>query len=149
MIDTIICVVIFSGILGLVGIILFAIGISTLIIRNKKKRNCTLKIYGKILNIIRKEYHDVRHHKTTYSWHPVFEYTIGELKFTKVSTYGNLLPTYEKIGQNVELYCNPENFNEYYVEELHPKTLGRTFAISGIIIITIAVFSAIIITIIN
>lgn len=138
--DTVIGTVIFSGVLGLVGFIFSIIGIIVIINRKRKKLKCTSKVYGKVINIIRKQYYSIRTRDYFYSWHPVFEYNIGELKFTKVYTYGNSIPTYE-VGQNVELYFNPKNLNEYYVQgEISQEIFGKTFVISGIVLITIAVF---------
>lgn len=115
--DTVIGVVIFSGVLGLIGIIFCIIGIEILINRKSKKMNCTSKVYGKVIKIIRKQHYSIRTRTYIDNWYPVFEYSIGELKFIQTSTYGTLLPSYEKIGQEVELYFNPQNFNEYYVKE--------------------------------
>ena len=81
--------------------------------------------------------------KNSYSWRPVFEYNIGELKFIKESSYGSSQSKYA-IGQNVEIYYNPEDYNEYYVVgDTLPKTLGTIFTIVGIIAIIISIVSTI------
>lgn len=143
--NAVIYTAIFSVVLGLIGSTLFIIGIVVLINKKIKKIKCTLKVYGKVTNIVRKKNYDIHFHTCIYRWYPVFEYNIGELKFTRTSLYGSSLPRYEKIGQNVELYFNPRNFNEYYVkEETQIEISGKTFVISGVVLITVAVFSAIV-----
>lgn len=136
--------IMFAGVLGLIGIIFFIIGIIMVINRKKKEKECTSKTYGKVK--------DVARHQTynsdggySYTWHPVFEYNIGELKFIKESIYGSSEAKYA-IGQDVEIYYNPEDYNEYYVVgDAQSKNLGVIFTIVGIVVIIIACFSAILI----
>lgn len=137
-------VIIFSGIWGLLGIIFLIIGIAMLNNRKKKEIKCTSKTYGKVTDIVKhEEYNSDRGYST--SWHPVFEYNIGDLKFIKESLYGSYEAKYA-IGQDVEIYYNPEDYNEYYVlGEKLPKTIAKIFTAVGIGSITIAVVSAIII----
>lgn len=137
-------VIMFSGICALIGVIFLVIGIVMINNRKKKERNCTSKTYGKVTNIVtHKNYNENSGYST--SWHPVIEYNVGELKFIKESQCGSSQPKYA-IGQDVEVYYNPENYNEYYVAgDTLPKTLATIFTIVGICTITIAIFSAILI----
>lgn len=140
--NTLMFVIIFSGTWALVGIIFFIIGILILNNRKKKEINCTSKTYGKVTDIVRHQSYD-RNGGYSSSWHPVFEYNIGELKFIKESTYGSSQSKYA-IGQNVEIYYNPEDYNEYYiVGDSLPKTLVTIFTSVGIGAIMIAIVSAI------
>ena len=140
--DTLMFVIIFSGIWGLIGIIFSIIGIVMLKNRKSKEINCTSKVYGKVKDIVRHQSYD-SHGGYSYSWRPVFEYNIGELKFIKESSYGSSQSKYA-IGQNVEIYYNPEDYNEYYVVgDTLPKTLGTIFTIVGIIAIIISIVSTI------
>lgn len=138
-------IIIICGVSTLFGIVFSILGIVMLKNKKKREKNCTAKTYGKVTDIIKHENYD---HHSGYSsclWHPVFEYNIGELKFVKESFYGSSQPKYA-IGQNVEVYYNPENYNEYYIKgETLPKTLGTIFTIAGIVAIIIAAFSAILI----
>ncbi len=48
------------------------------------------------------------------------------------------------IGQEVEVYYNPEDYNEYYIAgDTLPKTLAIIFTIVGIVAIMIAIVFAI------
>ena len=140
--NTLMFVIIFSGIWGLIGIIFSIIGIVMLKNRKNKEIKCTSKVYGKVKDIVRHQSYD-SDGGYSYSWHPVFEYNIGELKFIKESSYGSSQSKYA-IGQNVEIFYNPEDYNEYYVAgDTLPKTLGTIFTVVGIIAIIISIFSAI------
>ncbi len=142
--DSLMFVIMFSGIWTLVGIIFFIIGIVMLNNRKKKEINCISKTYGKVTDIVRHQSYD-RDGGYRSSWHPVFEYNIGELKFVKESVYGSSQSKYA-IGQDVEIYYNPEDYNEYYIAgDSIPKTLATIFTIVGIGAIMIAIVSAILI----
>lgn len=139
--NTLMFVITFSGIWALVGAVFFIIGIVMLNKSNKKKINCTSSIYGKVTDIVRNQSYD----EYSSSWHPVFEYNIGELKFIKKYPYGSSKSKYE-IGQEVEIHYNPEDYNEYYINgDTLPKTIATIFTIVGIGAISIAVISAILI----
>lgn len=136
----------FSGISGLIGIIFFIIGIVILKKRKTKEKNCTSKTYGKVVDILKHKNVDLNGGHT-YSWHPVFEYTIENLKYIKESLYGSSSSKFA-IGQNVEIHFNPQNYNEFYIaEETLPRTLGTIFTIVGIVLIVIAIFIPIILLI--
>lgn len=142
--DTLMFVIIFSGVWSLVGVIFFIIGIVMLNNRKKKEINCTSKTYGKVTDIVRHQSYD-RDGGYSSSWHPIFEYNVGELKFIKESLYGSSQSKYA-IGQDVEVYYNPEDYNEYYiVGDTLPKTIATIFTIVGICAIIIALVSAILI----
>lgn len=128
----------FSGISGLIGIIFFIIGIVILKKQKTREKNCTSKTHGKVVDILKHENRGLDN-TYTYSWHPVFEYTIENLKYVKESLYGFSESKFA-IGQDVEIYFNPENYNEYYVaKETLPKTFGTVFTIVGIVLILIAI----------
>ena len=112
--------------------------------RKNKEKNCTSKTYGKVIDIVKVRYNAVGK-GYSYMWHPVYEYNIGNQKFIKQSAYGRTECKYA-VGQNVEIYFNPENYNEYYVAgENVPKTLGIIFTCVGIVLIIIAIFLALLI----
>lgn len=142
--DTIMFAIMFSGIWGLIGFIFLIIVIAILNNKKKKEVNCTSTTFGKVKDIVRHQSYDSDGGYSS-SWHPVFEYNIGELQFIKESIYGSSQSKYA-IGQDVEICYNPDNYNEYYVVgETLPKTLGIIFTIVGIVGIIIAIFSAILI----
>ena len=106
--------------------------------RRKKETNCTSSTYGKVTDIVRHQSYDSDGGYSSI-WHPVFEYNVGELKFIKESPYGSSQSKYA-IGQDVEVYYNPEDYNEYYLAgDTIPKTLATIFILVGIVAIFIAI----------
>lgn len=137
-------VIAFSGVFILVGAIFLIIGIAMFNNRKKKERNCTLMTHGKVTDMVRRKSYN-RDGEYTLSWYPVVEYNVGELKFTKESPYGSYQPKYT-IGQDIEVYYNPEDYDEYYIAgDTLPKTLATIFTVVGIVAISIAIISAILI----
>lgn len=135
-------VVIFSGIWGLIGVIFSIIGIAMLNHRKKKEERCTSKVWGKVKDIVRQKSHD-SDGGYSYSWHPVFEYTIGGLTYIKESMSGSTQTKFA-IGQDIEIYYNPEDPHDYYVpEDKIPKVLGKVFTAVGMIAIVIAIIVAV------
>lgn len=142
--DKLMFVLIFSSVWLFIGIIFFIIGIAMLKNRKRKEINCTSKTYGKVKDIVRRTSRDGDGSSSS-SWHPVFEYEIGELKFIKESSFGSSQSKYA-IGQTVEIYFNPEDYHEFYVaEEKIQKILGKVFTIVGSVLIIIAILSAILV----
>jgi len=140
--DTLMFVIIFSGMWGLIGIVFLIIGVFMLNNRKRKEEECTAITNGVVKDISKcTNYDNDSGYRTTL--HPVFEYKVGELIYIKESPYGRSHSKYA-IGQNVEIYYNPENHHEYYVGgETLPKTLGMIFSVSGGGAIIIAVISAV------
>lgn len=134
--------IVFPAIFVLVGSIFFIIGIVMFKKIKKKEKNCTSKTYGKVKDIVRHQSYDIDGGHSS-SLYPVFEYNIGELKFIKESEHGSSKSKYE-IGQNVEVYYNPEDYNEYYIAgDTAPKTAATIFTIMGVGAIIIAISSTI------
>lgn len=140
--DTLMFVITFSGFCGLIGIIFALIGIVMLKNEKKLKRDCTSTTFGKVVDLAR---HVTSNSDGFYSsvWHPVFEYSVGELKYVKESMHGSSKSKYA-IGQEVEVYYNPEKPDEYYIEG-EQGVFSTVFTIVGIGVMIIAVFSAVII----
>ena len=144
MADSIMFVIKFSGIWAIVGFVFLTLGLLMLKNRKKKEINCTSMTFGKVTDIVRHQDYDSDGGYSS-SWHPVFEYNVGELKFIKESPYGTSQSKYA-IGQDVEVYYNPEDYNEYYIAgDATPKILATIFTLVGIGAILIAIISAIIV----
>lgn len=141
--DTLMFVIMFSGTFILVGIVFFIIGIVKLNNIKKKEINCTSTTYGKVIDIVRSQSYDGDSGSSCL--HPVFEYKIGELKFIKQSVYGSYRSKYT-IGEDVKIYYNPENYDEYYIAgDSLPKIWATITTIMGIGAIMIAIVFAILI----
>lgn len=141
--DILMFVIIFSGVWTLVGVVFIIVGIVMFNNKRKKEINCTSSTYGKVIDIVHRSYS--RNGGYSSSWHPVFEYNVGELKLKKESPFGSSQSRYA-IGQDIQIYYNPENYNEYYIAgDSLPNTLVKIFTFVGIGAIIIGIISAIII----
>ena len=135
-------IALFSGIWGFVGLVFFIIGAAMRASRKRKEENCTSQTYGKVVDLVRRESHDSDGGYSS-SWHPVFEYRIGGMTFVKESNFGSSQAKFA-IGQDVEIYYNPDNYNEFYVPgEKLPRLIGTIFTIVGVVAILVAVLSAV------
>lgn len=132
----------FSGIWAFFGIIFCMIGVIMLNNRKKKEAKCTLMTYGKVTDIVRHRSYDSDGGYSS-SWHPVFEYNIEGIKYIKESPYGSSKPKYA-IGQDVKIFYNPENNDEYYIAgDMLSKNIAIIFIIVGVVSVIISAISAI------
>jgi len=126
-------------IFGLFGIFLFVLGIFSFHEIKKKKIKCTSKTYGKVIDIIKRRGSTARGY-FTWIFYPVFEYNIGENKFVKESLHGTSDLKYI-IGQEVEVYYNTEDYNEYYIAgDTTQKTSSIFLTIIGGLAIILSIY---------
>lgn len=111
--DSLTFIIMFTSTWAIVGITLFIVGIGILHNRKRKILKCTSITKGKVEDLVRQQNYDSDGGYSS-TWHPVFIYEIGELKYIKESNYGTTQSKYA-IGQEVEIHYNPEDPNEYYV----------------------------------
>ena len=117
---------IFIAFWGLFGLFWIMCGIIIFKNMEKKKRVCTSKTSGKVIDIEE----DTRE---MIAYSPVFEYTVGDHKYVKEYTYGSNVIPY-KIGQEVEIYYNPNKPDQYYVEgDVLYKRVAKIIIFLGII----------------
>ena len=142
--DKLLFIIIFSGIWILLGLIFFIIG---MVMRKKYKKKiteCTSKTFGKIIDIVKRSSSDGDGY-SSYNYYPVIEYMVGDMKFIKEYNIGNSSPKYG-IGQNLEIYFNPEDYNEYYIggDEM-PTVFSTVFIFAGIACMFIGIAAAVIV----
>lgn len=126
--------VMFLGIGGVSAGLLIIKGIRNL----NKRRKCTAKVYGKVINNIQKREQDGNDGDFRNYWYTLCEYKVGETKCVRETEYGTFEQKYE-IGQIVEIYYNPKNCHESYIEgEPSPKVSGIIYIILGILAIIMA-----------
>lgn len=142
--DSVFAGIVFSSIWALLGIIFLLVGFFVNKSRKKKEQNCTSSTYGKVVDLVRRHNYD-KDGVDSSTWHPVFEYKIGEQTYRKEYTYGTGQPKYA-IGEDVEICFNPENYNEYCVAgDTLPKTLAIIFTCVGVGAIVIAAVALIVV----
>ena len=129
----------------LTGTIFTLTGVLLLLIRSKRKANCTSVTKGTVTDIVKRTGIYDKEYGYSTLWHPVFEYTVDGVKYVKESNYGTTKAKFG-IGQELEILYNPDNNNEYYVkEENGPKTLGVIFTIVGSILLVAGIILRIVI----
>lgn len=107
----------------------------------KRKTCCTQKVTAKVAEVRKeKEYvcGEVR-----YSWYSVYEYTVNGKEVRKRDQTGSSKPRF-KLGQQVCLYVNPDNIEQYYCSEEKEEQLGRIFSVVGAGIFLLAIVVAIV-----
>lgn len=122
-INTIIILV--SSAIFLLAIIFSSIGIWMQNNRKKKLTHCSSTTMGKVIKIVKRRYGGAD--SDTEMFHPVFEYSVENQKYVKESKFGTTKKKYE-VGQEVEIYYNPNDCEEYYVGgENTQRNLGIIF----------------------
>ena len=108
------------------------------------EQNCTEPVFGKVTDLIKRTsnmHNDDGSPSNTITWCPVFEYDIGEQHFRQTSNHSSNNCKYT-IGQDVKIYYNPNNYNEYIVAgESISKTFALVFIFTGIICSMLSLFS--------
>ena len=119
--------------LKIFGFIFFIVGCAMIINSFMKKNKCTENVEGKVIDISKKWTND----ETTF--YPIFEYTVNGNTYVQQLRVGSR-PCKYHIGQNVELYFNPEKPEQFYDKNSNISGIvgGMIFAIIGIIIIFVA-----------
>ena len=125
----------FLLIFGLIGIIFLIVGIFLFKKYKEKQLRCTFKTEGKTKDIVSRSYYTTDN-TYNYKWYPVFEYTIGEQTFVKESLNGKNNKKCYKIGELVDVYYNPSDYEDYYV-------VGCTNRVGAIVLVLIGIWSII------
>ncbi len=106
----------------------------------EKKQRCTLHVNGTVKDIIR----EVAREEITNSgfvqskFFPVFEYTVDGVHYEKASRFGSANHGNLYIGKPVNVFVNPNDHDEYYVEENKtPNFVLNMFIFIGIMFIVI------------
>ena len=135
-------------VLGLIDFIAIMLGISFTIMSclfnkdfNKKIERCTYKTVGNIVDIEKRKALKVGRReleRPQYSEFNCYEYECNLEKVKVWSDWGNM-PGKFQIGQQVILYCNPDNPTEFYSHEESTKTVITVFKFVGIGMLALAI----------
>ena len=93
------------------------------------EKNCNISVYGTVIDLVR----DRVGEEGSNMLFPVFEYTVGNQKFTKRASVGSN-PTRYYIGQPVHVYYNQDNYEECYLaDDIVLNKLSKYFIVGGAI----------------
>ena len=107
---------IFVGILFLlVGVIFVIVGIVAINQGNGLRNRCTEETIGTVVEVIRESHYSSTDNTYTDTYYPVIEYQVGDLTISHKSSFGQYPPKYT-VGQQVEIYYNPNNVEEYIIK---------------------------------
>ena len=134
---------IWTGVLFLiVGVIFVTAGIIVMKQGDSLKKRCTEETVGTVVELIRERDSDSTTDHT-YTYFPVIEYKVGDQTISQKSRSGQNPPKYQ-VGQQVEIYYNPNNVEEYFIKgDLTPKFFGIGFTALGSIAVAIGFFALI------
>lgn len=111
----IIILLIAAGLL-LIGLVFGGASIGMSISVKKKKAVCTRRTSGIVTDIREEKMSGSIGEAPLISWHPVFTYEVNGQEISKKSSYGSSKQAFY-VGQKVNVYYNPADPNEYYVQE--------------------------------
>ena len=115
----------------LVGIIFAIVGIIAMIQGDSFKKKCTEEAIGTVVEVICETSYSETENQYTNTYYPVIEYSVGDRTISQISRSGHNPPKY-KVGQQVEIYYNPNNVEEYIIKgDSTPKLLGIGFIVIG------------------
>ena len=130
--------------IGILGISLFMVGGAIKKDYNKRIEECTEKVEGEIIEIIKEDMSSSNDEMYRYSWFPIVKYKVEEKEIKKRFNLGNAEPKYEK-GQKVVICYNPQRVEEFYIlGENVQKTIGKVFTMIGGLFLVIDVLMGIV-----
>lgn len=95
------------------GIILIVVGIVVLNQGNSLKKRCTEETIGTVVELICEVNYD--NESTYFTYFPVIEYQAGDRQISQKSRSGQDPPKYKE-GEQVQIYYNPNNVQEYIIK---------------------------------
>lgn len=100
----------------------------------EKKEKCVSETTATVIDIKKERMGTTDDY--SYTWYPVYEYTVDGQQITKKSNIGNGETRFEK-GQQVTLYYNPDNLEEIYVPEENAESLAALFKVMGTVFLIV------------
>ena len=110
-----------------IGVLFIIVGIVAMNLGNGLKKRCTEKTIGTVVEIVCREQSDY----TRPTYFPVIEYQAGDSTVSQMSNSGEYPSKYE-VGDQVEIYYNPNNVQEYIIKgDSNPNFVGIIAIVLG------------------
>lgn len=122
----------------LVGVIFTVVSIGVNHGNKKKVQRCKVLTKGRVVDMQREASTSNTDGVATFSWYPVYEYTADEHIIRKRSYFGQAKQAFYP-GEEVEIYYNANDYNEFYVPKEHTGKLIMAFQIIGAMLLIIGV----------
>ena len=121
----------------LVGIIITIAGVFVMKQSDSLKQRCTEKAIGTVVEIVCREDYDYNDDELDVYYYPVIEYQAGDITISQMSKSGQY-PSKYKVGDQVEIYYNPNNAEEYIIKgDSTANFLGIGFIVFGSISVAV------------
>ena len=135
---------ILAGVLFLiVGFVFVIAGIIVLKQDDGLKQRCTEQTLGTVVEVVCEGDYSTTDNAYRYAYFPVVEYQVGDRTISQRSKSGQDPPKY-KVGQQVEIYYNPNNVEEFIIKgDSTPKYLGIGVIVLGSLALAFGVFASI------
>ena len=125
----------------LVGIIFVAAGILVMKQGDNLKKRCTEETIGTVVEVVCETSYSETENQYSYTYYPVIEYQVGDRTISQISRAGQNPPKYQ-VGQQVEIYYNPNDVEEYIIKgDSTPQFFGIGFIVLGSIAVAIGLFA--------
>ena len=122
-----------------IGVIFIIVGIVAINQGNGLKKRCTEKTIGTVVEIISRVQSDY----TRPTYIPVIEYQAGDITVSQTSNSGEYPSKYE-VGDQVEIYYNPDNVQEYIIKgDSTPNFVGIFAVVLGSIAVVAGIIGCI------
>lgn len=112
--------------LVLIGLIFGGIFVGLRISDRNKRSLCTRRVKGTVTDIERRRTSGSMGDAPMISWYPTFKYEVNGYTIEKTSMYGSAKQDFY-INQEVTVFYNPQNPNEYYVQEENVASICKVF----------------------
>lgn len=122
----------------LVGFIFLGISIGLSKVMKHKKRVCNQKVNAKVINMTRNRTDTLVNYNQNSSWYPIYEYWVDNQRIQRCSHVGGTRKSFQ-IGQEVELFINPNNPKEFYNPMDQMVILKMAFMIIGLILFSFSI----------
>lgn len=117
----------------LVGFIFLGVSIGISKVIEHKKRTCNQKVNAKVINMTRNRTNTLINYNHNTSWYPIYEYWVDNQRIQRCSHVGGTRKSFQ-IGQEVELFINPNNPKEFYNPMDQMVILKMVFMVIGFIL---------------
>lgn len=128
---------IFKSVIGVLGIFFLIIAAIASSSARKKRKLCTEKLEARIADVECSESFSVDGYRAD-SWYPVYEYMVNGITMKRRSSVGHARKNFRE-GQNVVIYVNPENPDEFYSPEEKEGLIPKIFIGLGILLILLCI----------
>lgn len=123
-----------AAVLLLVGLTFGCVSIAIAVSRKNKRKACTRRTKGVVTNMERRRISGSMGDAPMLSWFPTFTYEANGHTIEKTSLYGAAKQNFY-IDQKVTVFYNPQNPNEYFVQEEDVAGIQKIFLAVSIVLL--------------